>query len=158
MNRPNYCPVKSSTQMAAWLVSSLPSLPVCLHNLQISKAWGRSASLWRPSIQVVGHQDMKQGSRVFIGQRILLVTPLFLLQAGFSNRHFTSCRPQISLAKKQFESAFCPQQAGNQQISALPLPCANKFIFSLKCEIRYEIIYAPVMHFYSESNETHYIN
>src|SRR6218665_1640410 len=43
-----------------WSVSH-SSLPVCLHNLQISKAWGRSASLWRPSIQVVGHQDMKQG-------------------------------------------------------------------------------------------------
>src|SRR6218665_3846952 len=74
MNRPNYCPVNSSTQVAGQFPSQ-----AYLFVYIISKAWGRSASLWRPSIKVLGHQDMKQGSRVFIGQKILLVTPLYLI-------------------------------------------------------------------------------
>ena len=51
MNRPNYCPVNSSSQVAAWSVS-LSSLPVCLHHIQISKAWGmlQSACFWISSL------------------------------------------------------------------------------------------------------------
>src|SRR6218665_2674013 len=56
MNRPNYCPVNSSTQVDGQFPSQ-----AYLFVYIISKAWGRSASLWRPSIQVIGHQDMKQG-------------------------------------------------------------------------------------------------
>jgi len=48
--------VNSSTQVA----SQFPS-QAYLFVYIISKSWGRSASLRRPSIQVVGHQDMKQG-------------------------------------------------------------------------------------------------
>src|SRR6218665_2024988 len=56
MNRPSYCPVNSSTQVTGQFPSQ-----AYLFVYIISKAWGMSASLWRPSIQVVGHQDMKQG-------------------------------------------------------------------------------------------------
>jgi len=70
MNKPNYCPVNSSTQVAGQFPSQ-----AYLFVYTICNASGRSASLWRPSIQVIGHQDMKQ---MFIGQQTLLVTPLFL--------------------------------------------------------------------------------
>jgi len=72
----NYCPVNSSTQVAGQVPSQ--AYLFCLHNLQICKASGRSASLWRPSIQVIGHswhQDIKQ---MFIGQQNFLVTPIVL--------------------------------------------------------------------------------
>src|SRR6218665_3382962 len=51
MNRPNYCPVNTSTQVAGQFPSQ-----AYLFVYIISKAWGWSASLWRPSIQVVGHE------------------------------------------------------------------------------------------------------
>src|SRR6218665_3235959 len=51
MNRPNYCPVNSSTQVAGQSPSQ-----AFLFVYIISKAWGWSANLWRPSIQVVGHE------------------------------------------------------------------------------------------------------
>src|SRR6218665_2930580 len=56
MNKPNYFPVTSSTQVAGQFPSQ-----AYLFVYIISKAWGRSAGLWRPSIQVLGHQDRKQG-------------------------------------------------------------------------------------------------
>src|SRR6218665_1689476 len=98
-----------------WSVS-LSSPPVCLHNLQISKAWGRSASLWRPSIQVFG-----------------------LLQAAFSTQHFTLCNPpQSAYPSSSFESAFYPTK---HQISVLPLLYENNDSISKCCNGKYRETY-----------------
>src|SRR6218665_382591 len=59
MNRPNYCPVNSITQVTGQFPSEA-HLFVYTKSL-IYNALGKSARLWRPSIQVIGHQDMKQG-------------------------------------------------------------------------------------------------
>jgi len=61
-----------------WSVS-LSSLPICLHNLQICKASGRSASLWRPAIQV-SKVGIKTRSRCSVASRILFVTPFSLAE------------------------------------------------------------------------------
>ena len=82
----NYCPVNSShAQVAGQFLCQ-----AYLFVYTICNAWGRLASLWRPSIQVIGHQDTKQ---MFIGQQILLVTPLFL----FSRRILLSVSRPLSI-------------------------------------------------------------
>ena len=67
MNRPNYCPVNSSTQVAGQFPSQ--AYLFFLHN---------------PNFQPTCR----------------------LLKSAFSNQHFTTCSPQISMTSLHFESAF----------------------------------------------------
>src|SRR6218665_580647 len=45
-----------------------------------------------------------------------------LLPSAFSNQHFTTCSPQISMTSLHFESAFYHHRPANQQLIILPLP------------------------------------
>src|SRR6218665_3278366 len=106
----NYCPVNSSTQVAGQFPSQ-----AYLFVYKICKASGRSVSPWRPSIQVIGHQDMKQ---MFIGQQILLVAPLSVLQESSPFCFWVFKRGEESSIKdvrKKTRFSTLPQSAFDQR-------------------------------------------
>src|SRR6218665_3054240 len=77
MNRPNYCPVNSSTQVAGQF----------------------------PSQAYLFVYIISDRVAVFIGQKILLVqflTNSRPTQSASPNQHFTPCNPKISMNNQQF--------------------------------------------------------